>query len=153
MSRRVLAGLGRCGMSLRDHLQAIYDQRGYITPALVVEAARPKNSPLHSSVFDKSIKDAAEAYYLDRAHELIQSYKVTYRPATDDDPGLRLRKWHAVPTDDGYVYRSAEDIADDPVATAVLLQAMEREWKALQRRYGQFAEFVALVRDSIESAA
>ena len=140
-------------MSLRDHLQAIYDQRGYITPALVVEAARPKSSPLHAAVFDKNTKDAAEAYYLNRAHELIQSYRVTYRQATENDPGLRVRKWHAVPTDDGHIYKTAEDIADDPVAAAVLLQAMEREWKALHRRYGQFSEFVELVRSTMEQAA
>lgn len=140
-------------MSLRDHLQAIYDQRGYITPALVVEAARPKNSPLHAAVFDKSVKDAAEAYYIERAHELIQSYKVTYRQAGDGDPGLRVRKWHAIPTEDGHVYKSAEDIAEDPVATAVLLQAMEREWKALQARYGRFVEFLEMIQRDVGAAA
>jgi hypothetical protein len=141
-------------MSLRDHLQRIYDQRGYLTPELVVEEARPKSSPLHSVVFDKNVKDAAEAYYRDRAHELIQSVKVVYREPTEDETARTVRKWHAVKADDDrYVYRAAEDVAADPVATAVVLQAMEREWKALHRRYGAFAEFAELIRNDLGDQA
>lgn len=140
-------------MSLRDHLQALYDQHGLLTPRLVVEAARPKTSPLHRAVFDRTVKDAAEAYYEHRAHQLIQSFKVTYRPATDTDPGLRVRKWHAVKTDDGHIYKTAEDVAADPVLTEIVLRDMEREWRALHRRYGHFQEFLELVTDTLKGAA
>lgn len=140
-------------MSLRDHLQALYDQHGHLTPGLVVEAARPKTSPLHRAVFDKPVKEAAAAYYEHRAHQLIQSFKVTYRPASDTDPGLRVRKWHAVRTDDGHIYKTAEDVAADPILTEIVLRDMEREWRALHARYSRFQEFTDLVNATLQGAA
>ncbi len=51
-------------MNLRDHFQAIYDQHGQLTPALVVQVARPKDHPLHDRVFDKPTKEAAEMWLI-----------------------------------------------------------------------------------------
>ena len=68
-------------MSLRAHLQDLYDTHGELTPAIVLEAARPKNHPLHGYVFDRAPKQAAEAYYLGRAHDLLQRARVVYREA------------------------------------------------------------------------
>lgn len=136
-------------MNLRDALQAIYDAHGYLTPELVVTEARPKGSPLHDIVFDKNQKDAAEAYYKARAHDLIQSVKVVYREATDDEKARSVRKWQAVRTEAGHVYKAAEDIATDPVAAAIVLADMQREWMALHRRYGAFSEFTEMVRATL----
>lgn len=140
-------------MSLRDHLQAIYDQHGYLTPKLVVDVARLKTHPLHGVVFSLDKNDAAEAWYLHRAHELIQSVRVVYREATDEDPALKVRQWHAVRTEQGTTYKPAVEVAQDEFATAIVLKDMEREWKALHRRYGSFAEFVDLVRRDLGDQA
>lgn len=144
-------------MSLRDamnnRMHVLYDQHGHLTPRLVLEDARPKDSPLHPAVFDRNQKDAAEAYYLDRAHQLLRSFYITVRPAKPEDPDLRVRKWHAVATEDGHIYRAAEDIAEDPTHTAIVLKDMERQWRELYRRYGQFQEFIDLVRSTTEAAA
>lgn len=137
-------------MSLRDQLQAVYDENGTLTPELVVETARPKNHPLHSTVFDKAPKEAAEAYYRARAHELIQSVKVVYREATDTTPAATIRAFHSVRGESGYVYEPAEVVAQDPMMRAILLRDMEREWKALKARFAQFSEFVAMIRDDPE---
>ena len=138
-------------MSLRDHLQAIYDTRGELTPELVVEEARPKTHPLHALVFDKPVKEAAEAYYRDRAHELIRRVKITYR--TLDDEPRKARAFQAVRGPSGYRYEPIEAIAESAELTELVRREMEREWKALFDRYRHFEEFVDLVQTTIEHAA
>jgi hypothetical protein len=138
-------------MSLRDHLQEIYDHHGQLTPDLVVEVARPKDHPLHSRVFDRPQKQAAEAWYKHRAHELIQSVKVVYRDSNDEPQ--EIRKYHAVRGDSGVVYRASEDIADDPFAKKLVLRDMEREWHQLRARYERFSEFFEMVEQDIELMA
>lgn len=139
-------------MSLRDEMQAIYDQHGRLTPALVVETARPKTHPLHSRVFDRPKNEAAEAWYKHRAHELIQSVKIVYREATEEQPERMVRAFHAVRGESGVEYRPAEDIADDPFARQLVLRDMEREWKQLLARYEHFEEFLGMVRADVEVA-
>lgn len=129
---------------LRAELQKIYDLHGHITPAIVVEAARPKNHPLHLQVFDKDIRDAAEAYYRDRAHMLITTVRIAYKP--DEKPADTIRWFHAVRTEEGTVYHAADKIARDPLLAGIVLADMEREWRQLKNRYDEFTEFWEMIR-------
>lgn len=138
-------------MSLRDELQAIYDQHGRLTPALVLETARPENSPLHEMVFALGAREAAEAWYLERAQELITRVKIVYAQ-TPEGP-KEVRAWQAVQAESGWTYEPAETVARSGVLTAILLRDMKREWKQMQQRYGQFGEFVRMVRESVNDQA
>jgi hypothetical protein len=138
-------------VSLRDHLQEIYDDRGRLTPEIVVEVARPKTHPLHAMVFDKPQKEAAEAWYRHRAHELITSVKITYR--TVDDQPRKARAFHAVRDSSGYRYEPADVVAADPELTELMRREMEREWKALFDRYRQFDDFVEMVKATVGEEA
>jgi hypothetical protein len=134
-------------------LQAIYDEHGKLTPALVVAAARPKSHPLHGYVFDRAPREAAEAWYRHRAHELIQSVKITYSAPSSAERRC-VRAYHCVRTEENeYVYEPAEKVAQDPFLRALVLRDMERDWKALYRRYGEFEEFVSLVLGDIGEQA
>lgn len=135
-------------MSLRDHLQAIYDEHGRLTPAIVVDEARAKTHPLHSR-FEWDNRVAGERWRREQAHELIRSVKVVYREPSETDPGADVRAWHAVRSDDGHVYEPAETVATDEFMSALVLRDMEREWRAMHRRYGGFREFVAMVRGDV----
>lgn len=140
-------------MTLREHMEAIYKQYGRLTPDLVVETARPKNHPLHTVVFNRSVKEAAEQYYRDRAQELIKSVRITY---TTPEGGVRdMRAFHAVrpTTADEFVYEPAGKIAEDPFLSAILLRDMEREWRQMFERFGRFKEFVTLVQATLEEEA
>lgn len=138
-------------MTLREHLQAIYDEHGQLTPELVVQVARPRSHPLHGRVFDRPKGEAAEAWYRHRAHMLIRKATVVYRDADENDEEHNVRAFHAVRgTDRNYTYEPAEKVAADPFLTALVLRDMEREWKTLRRRYGRFQEFVDLVRGDLE---
>lgn len=139
-------------MSLRDHLQSIYDKHGKLTPGIVVQEARAKNHPLHDR-FEWDDKRAGDAWRRQQAHELIRSVRVVYREATETDPEASVRAWHAVRSDQEHVYEPAQVIAEDPLLTQMLLRDMEREWKQLHRRYGHMVEFIELVRGDLGDAA
>lgn len=135
-------------MNLRDELETIYRERGRLTPDIVVNEARPDNHPLHAVVFDRPPDQAAESWYRQRAHELIQSVKITY--AREDKPPLTVRAYHAVRDGEGFAFRSTDDILADPLLTKMLLADMKREWLTLRQRYEHFAEFRELVLGDLQ---
>lgn len=132
-------------MSLRDQLQAIYDKNERLTPALVVDAARPVGHPLHNS-FEWNDKAAGEQYRLDQARRLIRSVRVVYREADEQEAARTVRAYHSVRDDQGTAYKPTDEIVESELLTKIILQDMQREWLQLKRRYGHFAEFIAMVR-------
>ncbi len=139
-------------MSLRDQLQTIYDQRGQLTPNIVVDEARDPGHPLHNRFeWDNSV--AGEAWRRQQAHELIRSVRIVYREATEKEPARKVRHWHAVRNENGHVYEPAPKVAADPLLRQMVLRDMEREWRQLQNRYGQFQEFIEMVRRSLGEEA
>jgi hypothetical protein len=137
---------------LREHLQVIYDAHGELTPELVVQTARRKSHPLHPVVFDRPVTEAAEAWYRERAHELIQSVRVVYREADENGPEKSVRAFHAIRRDSGYVYEPVQKVAEDPFARRLLLNDMRREWEQFKARYETFEEFLSLVQSFVNQA-
>jgi hypothetical protein len=139
-------------MNLRDQLLAIRTRHGRLDPVLVVDAARDEAHPLHSRFeWDDSV--AGEAWRRSQAQELIRSVRITYREPTEKEAGHSIRAFHAVRREDGYTYEPAEEIRQDPFARRLVLADMEREWKALYRRYQEFAEFADMVKKDVGEAA
>lgn len=138
-------------MDLRSELQSIYDQHKRLTPALVVDAAREPEHPLHSR-FEWNDAVAGEAWRRQQAHELIRSVRVVYREADESSSEKSVRAFHAVRKEDGHVYEPVDKVAADDFTRRLVLQDMEREWKALHRRYQDFEEFTALVRRDLDAA-
>jgi hypothetical protein len=135
-------------MSLRDQLMAVKAEHGRLTPAAVVDAARPKSHPLHER-FEWDNRVAGEAWRRVQASELIRSVRVVYREGDDESPSRSVRAFHAVRDEEGHGYEAAEDVAADPIKRAIVLRDMEREWHQMHRRYGDFEEFVKLVADDL----
>lgn len=137
---------------LRSQIQAVYDQHGRLTPALLVDAARDEASPLHDR-FEWNDKAAAEAHRLDQARRLIRSVRVVYKEADDKEAARSIRAYHAIRDEQGMAYQPVEEIVENQIATKILLQDMQREWLQLKRRYGMFEEFLKLVRADLEDKA
>ncbi len=137
---------------LRQQLQSIYEENGELYPKLVVETARDPEHPLHSR-FEWRDSVAAESWRWEQAHRLIQSVRVVYREADETSEQKTVRAFHALPSGNGHGYVPLERIQSDPMMTAMLLADMEREWKALRRRYERFDEFVSMVRRDLSEAA
>lgn len=139
-------------MDLRTALQGIYDQHQQLTPAIVVDEARDAAHPLHSR-FDWNDATAGEAWRRQQAHELIRSVRVVYREADDTNPQKSVRAFHAVRRDTGHVYEPVDAVLADDFTKRLVLADMEREWKALHRRYQDFAEFAAMIRRDLADEA
>jgi hypothetical protein len=138
-------------MSLRDQLQAIYSEYGRLSPANVVEAARPSDHPLHDR-FEWDDAIAGEAFRRDQAHQLIRSVRIS-RERDDDKPDINVRFYHAVQDPEGYAYRPTDEVLADPLTTQMVLRDMRREWMALKARYEAFEEFRALVLSEMAAAS
>ena len=132
--------------TLRDHLQAIRDEHGALTPRLVVDTAADPDHPLHSR-FDWDDSTAADKWRIEQAGQLL---RITYRP--DPTKPVELRFFAAVrgentPTAD-YV-PTAEALADEFTAE-LLLRQMKRDWQTFKRRYDHMAAFAAFIRSQIQ---
>lgn len=144
-------------MTLRSHrevvhkeLQTIRAAHGLLTPALVVDAARPAEHPLHGHFqWDDGI--AAEAWRREQARKLIRSVRVTYSAGTGAETHS-VRAYHAVRTSAGHAFDPTEEIIEDPFRRRLILNDMRRDWETLKRRYEHFAEFVEMIRQDPDVA-
>jgi hypothetical protein len=137
---------------LRGQLQAIYLDHGKLTPDIVVDEARPVDSPLHPR-FEWDDTVAGEAWRREQAHRLIQSVRVTFCPETESEGPHDVRAFHAVRTEKGHVYEPVDRVTHDPFLARLVLADMERDWRALRRRYETFQEFWDLVRGDFDEGA
>lgn len=106
--------------SVNEHLKALHEQHGTLTPEIVVDDARRKESPLHQ-LFEWDTKKAAMAHWHDVARQLIRNVRVTVvnegrtltAPYFVRDPALPHHQ-------QGYTtvsrLRGASDLARDAVA-------------------------------------
>ncbi len=136
-------------MSLIDHLQAIRDEHGSLTPALVVDAARDPEHPLHSR-FEWDDTIAAEKWRIEQASQLL---RVTFRP--DPKRPTDLRAFVAVrgenaPTSD---YLPTAEALGNPFTRELVLRSMKRDWQTFKRRYDHMAEFASFVAEQMGETA
>lgn len=140
-------------MGLRETLEDIYNRRGTLTPAIVVEEASNPNHPLHK----RFPWDDAEAARIGReriAADLIRSVTITYSD-TKGKP-RDVRAFYTVDRGrdtEPWAYRPTADILADPIATAILLAELEREWKNLRAKYGHLADFAAIIQAGLDMEA
>ena len=135
--------------TLREQLQKIHEERGSLTPSLVVDEARDPAHPLHARFeWDDSI--AGEKYRQQQASELIRSVKVT---SVTGEELTRVRAYHSVPTADGATYVPIEDVQADPFTRRLVLQQAEREYTQLLKRYQHLKEFLEFAERELRKAA
>lgn len=131
-------------MNLREHLQGIYDSQGRLSPDLVVEVATAPEHPLHV-MFEWDDTVAGAKYRLVQAAGLIRSVKISINRGPTKAP-LSVRAFMAPrEATEPQSYEPVEDIIQDPLRRQMMLHQMERDWRALYRRYAEFKEFWELV--------
>lgn len=105
---------------------------GNLDPKRVVEAARYKDSPLHS-YFEWDDKKAASAYRIDQARDLIRRVEMVI---TVKDVPFRAPRWVSEPSNrlEGGGYSELLDIrSDEDRARDVLIDEMKRMTSAIAR--------------------
>jgi hypothetical protein len=133
--------------TLREVLTEIRDRHGELTTQAVVDTARPPEHPLHAR-FEWDDAVAGEAYRRQQAGELIRSVRIRY---IEEPEPREVNVFHVVKRPDSgrQSYVPVEEIAADPVATALVLSEMRREWQAFERRYRHLAEFSELIATAV----
>jgi len=130
-----------------DHLNAIRDEFGSLTPELVADVAAAEDHPLHALVYDCAPEEASRRYYVSRAAQVL---RITYKPVAGSPNELRafmaVRGENAPRAD--YV-PTAEALAD-PFTRKLLLAQMKREWLTYKRRYDHLVEFADFIQSQIE---
>jgi hypothetical protein len=132
--------------SLREELEAIWQERKAISPAIVVDVARDEAHPLHTR-FEWNDTEAGERFRLIQAAALIRSVRVIYK--TDESTGEESRRRAYVST--GLPTRPSEYLPTDealanPLTYQLVLRSFERAILALKRQYGHLKEYEAMVQ-------
>lgn len=132
-----------------SELDRLYASHKRLTASIVVKAAKSPKSPLHSE-FEWDDTVAGPAYRLVQAGHLIRRHKVRFM--VGDEP-ITIRRWISTPDSDGQrSYTPAEEVAADEFTSALVRQEMERDWKALKRRWAHWQEFTAMVLEDLGAA-
>jgi hypothetical protein len=130
-------------------LARIVEEHGNLEPQIVVQAARPKNSPLHE-LFEWDNKVAGDKYRLGQARTLI---RIVREEIGEDENGLPqyVRAYTAARRAgrDEPGYLPTRDVLLSPVSEAILLRALKREIAGINLRYGHLKQFGAIVRGEL----
>ena len=131
---------------LRTALTGIYHRRGELSPPVVVDEARPVDSPLHER-FEWDDEVAGEAYRLVQAAELIRSVRIVYQDKPTGE-SKSVRAFHSLREagSERKGYAPIDEIVTDELATKILLQEFLRKAAELKARYGHLVEYVDWVR-------
>lgn len=132
-------------MTLRDELMAIYQDKGALTPELVVNVARDPRHPLHDK-FEWDDDVAGERYRISQARALIRTVRIRYVSSSSDQVSAPVRAFTSVSTPTGRVYEPTQEVVADPLRAQMVLNDMKREWQAMMGRYKGFNEFWELVK-------
>lgn len=129
-----------------EQLKTLADEHGdQLTPTLIVEAARPEDTPLHR-LFEWNNDRAAELYRRQQARRVMQSIEVI--PNADSSPRkMFVAVVEKKPSGDvSKVYVSTERAMSDVELTLQILNAAMDFIESFRSRYGQFKE-LALIAD------
>lgn len=133
---------------LRAELVAIREERGKLTPVIVLEEARDPEHPLHSRFeWDDSV--AAEKYRLTQARVLISLVRSAFISSSGEE--RTVREFHAVRAADAdeYAYEPIEEVLADPFKRKLVMQEMQRQVAELVARYESFNEFWEVLRKTV----
>lgn len=131
-------------------LKAIEAKQTVVTPRAVVEAARPKFSPLHR-YFEWSDTKAARLYREVQAGRLIRAVSVTF--IGDDNKECTVRAFVNVrPSEDeadvigeqGYI--SAERSAKSVGYKQQVLEYAKQQLVVWRKKFGSYAEFYSVAK-------
>lgn len=154
MSGRIIYGWARgraCAdldpQVIGEELERIRGSAGGLTPAIVLDAARRKRSPLHGA-FEWDDGTAAESWRMWQARHLVTSV-IIERVGKKEAPPVRA--FVSVATGSGRQYVPTVDARNDPFLRKQILDRALSEALAWRQRYQDLAEFSGVV-SAIEEA-
>lgn len=131
-----------------DALEAIREKKGEHCAADIVEAARPKRSPLHGA-FEWDDSKAAQEYRLVQAGTLRRSIEVVYAEAPEI-PTRAFEVSRVVHEPKGKVtryFQSTDEVMSDPDKRAAVLTEALRQLQALRTKFRALQELAIVWRE------
>lgn len=122
-------------------ISALRRADGTITPADVVDAARPESSPLHS-YFEWDDTAAAEAYRIEQAKGLLR-VTVTMLPSAESGKPIRVRAFVSLSNEEGY--RPIVDVMSNADRRRQLLEDVLAEMRSFQQKYRHISEVAGVI--------
>jgi len=136
---------------LRAKFHEMYERDGKLTPETIVAEA-VSDPLLHAELcWDDAV--AGHQHRLEQARKLIRSVRWRYADPTENEPPKTVRAFVSVKTEIGHHYVPTEKVRDDPFLRQLALQEMEREWRALFKKFQEHEEFLNMVRGDIGGLA
>lgn len=136
-------------MSTALVLDRLAEDHGHLTPELVVDAARPAESPLHD-LFEWDDSVAGERWRREQARHLIIQCRVTVQ--TSDDQRVSVRRYTALPINEDPRQPHHYVPTEDALRTdrdLVIAQA-KTELDRLRRKYEALVDFDEVLRDVLD---
>ena len=137
-------------------LAVVQECGGAVDKDDILEAARHRGSPLHQYIFNKTQREAADAYYRSQAAKLMRSFEVTWTQGGSPRRADLLYYVELVdPEDDhdslgsnrqnssrrrGYV--TVETVMDDSAYQQQILAQMQQDLSEYRRRYEEFTHLI-----------
>lgn len=137
--------------TLRDLLMDLHREHGVITPALVVEAATPADSPLHR-YFDWDDSTAAHKWRIEQAREHIRTARIQY---VSNGAKKTTRAFVSVRhgANEPSNYQPLERVATDDITRRIVLRDFERRLRDLKSEFGHLKEYVELMQKYAEKGS
>lgn len=120
-------------------LNAIHERKGELTPALVVEAARKEESPLHD-YFTWSDSKAATNFRLLEAAMLIRSVRVR---VTNGEQTIRTNAF-MLPVHGQSQYRPIGEVVQSSELSTAMLEIAKTELTAFKKKFGRLEQLLGL---------
>lgn len=123
---------------------------GAVNPAIVLDAARSPDSPLHE-MFEWDDTEAAERWRLHQARTIIVNLRIVLDTAEDEPRRLTVRAYPALTAGQANDYRSIAAVVRDPARYAQLVALGKRRLREFREMFASIAEFAEVIR-SIDRA-
>ena len=131
-----------------DAIREIAEHHGHVTPQLVVDAAKAKDSPLHNNFEWNNGKAGAEFRLIQAAH-LIRKIKVTIEAS--EDQKVSVRQFVNVAAMDGDeptsgLYVTVQDAMEVTSYREQLLNQCRRDIVAFKTKYAALTEAASIIK-------
>lgn len=132
---------------LAHQVRKIKGRRDTVSPEDIVEAARPKGSPLHDR-FTWDDTEAAHAWRIEQAKKIL---RVAVTVIEHKQESVTVRAFVSLPSDRGpeRPYRTMESVLSDKSMRGEILARAQAEMDSWIRRYGQLSEAAEIMKRAL----
>lgn len=145
----------------QQELNRIYRRDGVLVPAIVVDEARPDDSPLHQH-FTWDDGEAADEWRREQARRLIRTFKIVLDETTPPQPinvNINMNEGSTVPEYMNLThpatglrgYYRTQDLLTDEQTRPLIFDEVRKHIASLRRKYQHLVDFDAVLRSELDN--